>query len=101
MTSNRQRSEADRGGGWRHRAGCLGLDTNIFFPVAEGRSPDGTAQAKSVCQACPVREPCLQWALSQGVDHGVWGGFTAPERRALRFRAARRRVQPVNTRRMP
>ena len=45
-------------------------------------------EAKAVCRACPVRDQCLDWALEQGIDHGVWGGLAGDERRALRRLAA-------------
>lgn len=31
-------------------------------------------EAKLLCQRCPVREECLNWALDQGEMHNVWGG---------------------------
>ncbi|MGP7998331.1 MAG: WhiB family transcriptional regulator [Streptosporangiaceae bacterium] len=46
-------------------------------------------QAKAICHACPVREPCLAWALSHGISSGVWGGTTDEERRAIRSAAIR------------
>lgn len=42
---------------------------------------------------CPVAEPCLDYALSHGTTHGIWGGLAERDRRALRSRrtgAARR-----------
>lgn len=33
---------------------------------------------------CPVREPCLIWALDRGVAFGIWGGAMEDERRAMR-----------------
>ncbi len=50
-------------------------------------------EAKKVCKRCDVREACLQWALDAGQDHGVWGGLSEDERRALKRRAARSRVR--------
>lgn len=43
-------------------------------------------KAIRVCQACPVRQACLDYALSQppSNDHGVWGGTTHLQRRRLR-----------------
>ena len=36
---------------------------------------------------------CLAWALEAGQDHGVWGGLSEDERRALKRRNARSRVR--------
>ncbi|MCX4633469.1 MULTISPECIES: WhiB family transcriptional regulator [unclassified Streptomyces] len=46
---------------------------------------EGAAQnrAKAVCGGCPVRTECLAHALDQRIEHGVWGGMTDRERRAL------------------
>ncbi len=38
--------------------------------------------------ACPVREPCLDYALRHGITHGIWGGLAERDRRALRSRRA-------------
>jgi WhiB family transcriptional regulator, redox-sensing transcriptional regulator len=78
---------------WRQSAACLGGDPELFFPV--GTSGPAVLQveaAKAVCRGCPVAAPCLTWALDAGVEHGVWGGLTEEERRALRRRRSRVRI---------
>lgn len=78
---------------WRQSAACRHEDPELFFPI--GTSGPAVAlqvqQAKEVCNRCPVREECLQWALDTRQDSGVWGGFDEQERRTLRRRAARAR----------
>ncbi|MGA7273053.1 MAG: WhiB family transcriptional regulator [Acidimicrobiia bacterium] len=32
------------------------------------------AAAQEVCRGCPVRIPCLELALAEGFEYGVWGG---------------------------
>ncbi len=32
------------------------------------------AEAQLICSACPVRERCLQLALQENLEWGVWGG---------------------------
>jgi WhiB family transcriptional regulator, redox-sensing transcriptional regulator len=74
---------------WRELAACRGADLNLFFP---GRG-ESAEPARQVCAGCPVREPCLDYALGNGITHGVWGGLAEPDRRTLRSRrvgAARR-----------
>ena len=46
---------------------------------------DGKAQnrAKVRCYGCPLRTPCLAYALNNRIEFGVWGGKTERERRAL------------------
>ncbi|MGA8463478.1 MAG: WhiB family transcriptional regulator [Trebonia sp.] len=77
---------------WRLAAACRYMDPDLFFPIGTaGPSADQITRAKEVCRACPVRTPCLGWALERGVEHGVWGGMTEEERRALRVVIAGRR----------
>jgi WhiB family redox-sensing transcriptional regulator len=41
------------------------------------------ARAKEICQTCPVREPCREYALEIREQHGIWGGMTESERRQV------------------
>ena len=77
---------------WRHRAACLTEDPELFFPIGNtGPAVLQAEEAKAVCRRCDVVEACLRWALDTGQDHGVWGGLTEDERRALKRRNARAR----------
>jgi WhiB family transcriptional regulator, redox-sensing transcriptional regulator len=72
---------------WAERARCRGVDPEAFFVR-------GTAHAKAavrLCQGCPVQEPCLEYALEEQIDFGVWGGLTERQRRSLQ----RRRLAPT------
>ncbi|MFE5771415.1 WhiB family transcriptional regulator [Streptomyces sp. NPDC056485] len=75
---------------WRDDALCrrtAKVDKEGFFPVGVG--PVALAaieQAKGFCGLCPVRMACAQWALSQGLEHGIWGGLDEVQRRRLRRR---------------
>ena len=62
---------------WRVQALCAQTDPEAFFPE-KGESPRA---AKKVCQACPVRAQCLQFALDHNQRYGIWGGLSARERR--------------------
>jgi len=67
---------------WRHEAACLEHDPDLFFPSgATGPAWQELERAKAVCRGCPVRMPCLQWALATGQESGVWGGLSEHERR--------------------
>ncbi|MBV7363576.1 WhiB family transcriptional regulator [Actinomycetaceae bacterium TAE3-ERU4] len=70
---------------WRSKAACISEDPELFFPI--GKSAPAYAQAiraKEVCKSCAVLNLCLEWALKNGQDCGVWGGTTEEERRRLR-----------------
>jgi WhiB family transcriptional regulator, redox-sensing transcriptional regulator len=78
---------------WRDRAACRSEDPELFFPI--GTTDIAVAQlqkAKAVCRTCPVKQPCLDWALHSepiGQIAGVCAGLSEDERRALRREAAR------------
>jgi WhiB family transcriptional regulator, redox-sensing transcriptional regulator len=70
---------------WRQRAACRDEDPELFFPVSEmGPGARQVARAKAVCARCPVRSECLEYALDNALDHGIFGGTTETERRTLR-----------------
>ncbi len=50
--------------------------------------------ALTTCHACPLRRPCLQYALTNAVT-GVWGGTTARERKRMRSAAQHEALEPV------
>jgi WhiB family redox-sensing transcriptional regulator len=64
---------------WMVRAKCRMLPPETFFP-SDGVGVD---VARRICQDCPVKSPCLEYALANHIDHGVWGGTSERERRRL------------------
>lgn len=72
---------------WRSRSACRGEDPELFFPTARSLTVFvQLARAKAVCGRCPVSWECLRYAIVTGQPHGVWGGKSEEERRALRRR---------------
>ena len=49
---------------------CQINDPELWF----AESPADVEYAKSLCQACPVRQACLTGALERREPWGVWGG---------------------------
>jgi WhiB family redox-sensing transcriptional regulator len=79
---------------WREQAECLEVDPELFFPLTvSGPSTWQTAAAVEVCNRCAVRTKCLDWALANDVHHGVWGGVSEEQRRAMRARPSMEREQ--------
>lgn len=71
--------------GWRTRAACRDLDTDLFFPPGDGKtSQEQIEKAKEICGKCAVRAACLEFAVTTRQDAGVWGGQTEEERRRTR-----------------
>jgi WhiB family redox-sensing transcriptional regulator len=86
---------------WLDLAGCLGQDPELFFPVGTtGPALDQISRAKAECARCPVRAQCLEWSLASHQDHGIWGGATEEERRAI-GQARRRGERSSRSRRPP
>ena len=84
---------------WMAEGNCASREPSTFFP-SDGV---GVEVARRICSDCPVKEPCLEYALTNRIDHGVWGGCSERERRRIiRSRqadaaAARKAVeQPVS-----
>lgn len=71
-------------------AACIGVDTNVFYPVAEpgSRAYDAqVARARAVCAGCPVQSECLALVLDiedAARPWGVWAGTTPEQRTTLR-----------------
>lgn len=72
---------------WQMRAACRGPQAAVFFPPMLPERRDEKrfreASAKAICAGCPVVEECLAYALAIREQHGIWGGLSEKERRAL------------------
>lgn len=71
---------------------------DLFYPEGESgreaRSGPQVEQAKRICRQCPLRTGCLKLGLTD--PHGIWGGLTPAERRALLASARLRRDRAVS-----
>ncbi|MDR3128482.1 MAG: WhiB family transcriptional regulator [Bifidobacteriaceae bacterium] len=65
---------------WREYALCSQTNPIAFFPDKGGSTRD----AKSVCTSCVVRDECLEYALTNDIRYGIWGGKSERERRQLK-----------------
>lgn len=72
---------------WQEHGLCREMDASVFFPPPSfEHKPDREAreaQAKAICAECPVRLPCLEWALAVEEPYGVWGGHSEAERKQI------------------
>jgi len=66
--------------GWRTASECRKHPTRWWF----GGGHQETMQAKGICAACPVKGPCLEFALSRPDLLGIWAETTPNERASLR-----------------
>lgn len=64
---------------WMAKGRCASVPPEMFFP-SDGV---GVEVARRICADCPVQAPCLEYALAERIDHGVWGGTSERERRRI------------------
>jgi WhiB family redox-sensing transcriptional regulator len=77
---------------WQAKARCTEADPEIFFPERGGSSK----AARAVCAQCDVRMDCLEYALNNKEQFGIWGGTSERERRRLRKERALRRLRAAS-----
>ena len=72
---------------WQAKAACRGPQSWVFFPPSHFERKDEKetreARAKAICATCPVRRPCLDYAIRIREPHGIWGGLNEVERKQL------------------
>lgn len=64
---------------WMAKGNCFERPPSEFFP-SDGVGVD---RARKICATCVVRSTCLDYALRNRIDHGVWGGTSERERRRI------------------
>ena len=64
---------------WMDDAACRGRRDVDFFPEIgyNGKAP----KAVAVCKTCPVQKDCLEFAVENNIDHGIWGGMSPQQRK--------------------
>ena len=71
-------------GAWRERAACLGEDNDLWFDADDYQK---VKQAIAICQTCPVKTDCLEYAVETKPKYGIFGGLRPAQiRRVIRER---------------
>lgn len=63
---------------WQNKANCKGSGELFFFE--RGYSGNKIHEAKKLCAKCRVKKDCLDFALENRMEFGIWGGKTPNER---------------------
>lgn len=63
---------------WKMDGACVEIDLDFMFP--EQGMP--VRKQRAVCAECPVRAECFITGMFE--SHGIWGGYTAPERKKMK-----------------
>lgn len=97
MTNDQYEGEPMTNLAWKDFAICKGM-TDLFYDCessttrsesGEARygpsraTRDAVARAAAICDKCPVKVPCLEFALDNHERWGVWGGKAWYERRRI------------------
>jgi WhiB family redox-sensing transcriptional regulator len=67
---------------WMADGECRNHAPETFFP-SDGVGVD---RARKICATCKVQNHCLEYALAEEIEHGVWGGASERERRRIKKR---------------
>lgn len=68
---------------WRDSAACKG-HADLFL----AEDTDALwSEMKKICDRCPVRIPCLDFALSHNITDLMWGGLSGKTRKQIRRRS--------------
>jgi WhiB family transcriptional regulator, redox-sensing transcriptional regulator len=79
---------------WQDKANCRGVDTNLFY-LEQGFSKENERKLDIIlplCNSCSVKGKCLSFAVTNQIEHGVWGGLTPKERKYGRRTRVQSRV---------
>lgn len=83
---------------WKLEGVCRTVDPELFFP---SRDDDGNivgeynpVVAKRICTGCPVRDMCLEYALSNNEQWGIWGATSYTERKEIHRQRGTLRLTP-------
>lgn len=67
---------------WMNFAECAQIDPDLFSALERGSA----TRAKEVCGQCAVRLFCLDYALANDIDTGIYGGLSPGERKNIQLK---------------
>lgn len=71
---------------WEKDAECRGVSRDLFFPEYDWAVD---LNILAMCHRCPVREACLEHALTWNEEYGIWGGLTEWQRERITMSRSR------------
>lgn len=66
-------------GSWQEEALCAEIGPAPFFPVGGGSG----AEARRICEMCPVVDECREYAVQNFIRDGIWGKTSRDDRRKI------------------
>ena len=58
-------------------AKCQTVEPEIWF------DKETIPIAVEICNSCPLKEKCAQYAIDEQIEYGVWGGVTEETRQKI------------------
>lgn len=71
---------------WKWDAACQGMGPETFYLELGQKALNmmRLQTARQICNRCPVRRECLQYAVDNCIGTGIWAGTTPNQRKRLR-----------------
>lgn len=66
---------------WQDSALCSKHDPELWFPETYNLGQGWLA--KKICSECPVKIQCLEYAMTNRIVFGIWGGLTPQDRHRM------------------
>jgi len=60
-------------------------DQDFFFPDGRTDEAERLPELKAICASCIHRKECLEYAISNEIPYGIWGGSTPREREKVLY----------------
>jgi WhiB family transcriptional regulator, redox-sensing transcriptional regulator len=81
---------------WMSDAACIGKPAHWWFPDNQQQWHVQGRAAMNVCKSCPVQAECLELALSNDDQYGIYGGLGPTERYQIKTKRNKtlRKVTP-------
>jgi len=68
---------------FEHDPEC-GQVPDVFFPEETNQPTASAKLAIEICNRCPLKDACLEYAFDAKEPHGIWGGMTSHQRNVIR-----------------
>ena len=59
------------------------LDKDLFFPDSQAELAERLPLLREICDTCDHKAECLDYAITESIKDGVWGGFSPDQRKSF------------------
>ncbi len=63
---------------------CENAPDMFFIDEQDPLQKEKIKTSRKLCEMCPIKMKCLEYALEANETHGIWGGLTYKERKRLK-----------------